>query len=149
MAEFQSTMTTVLNWLLIMLSDLVGLFLQYPFMGFIMMAGIIYLCIDSVLLIFSGHGGANIGKASLKRSAANRFRSGQVGSVSSGFVSSASSGSGSFRFSSGSGGSVYSGYNSSVGGKAFLKDQKISKGSKRRGRSFVFKRNVDKSTTNN
>ena len=55
MQQFTDTMHTVINWLLGMLSDLVGFFLKYPFMAFAMLAGVVYLVIDSVLLAFSGH----------------------------------------------------------------------------------------------
>ena len=115
MAEFQSTMSTVLHWLLDMLSDLVGLFLEYPFMGFIMLAGVIYLSLDGVLMALSGHGGNSSGsRVSLKKSTSPAFAKSRNGSPGK-------SGSGSVKFSSSDLGGV-NGYSSATGGKMFLKD---------------------------
>lgn len=154
MAEFQTTMQKVLQWLLDMFSDLVGLFLEYPFMGFLMLAGLIYLCIDSVLLIFSGHGSANMGKATLKKSASMPLRSGSLKFVSFGKSPAVS---GSVRFDSGGKGVAMatvdsgrpsavggSGYSSVTGGKAFLKDVNVGKIKKKKKKKKNNEKEKDK-----
>lgn len=53
--DFTSSISVAMSYFLDTLSDLVGFFLKYPVATFALLGGLVYLALDGILMILSGH----------------------------------------------------------------------------------------------